>query len=446
MEQKKCSSKEHKEVNATIYCIECKVYMCNKCEKFHSNLLQNHHQYNIDKNINEIFTGFCMKDNHFIDFKYFCKTHNELTCPACIAKIKGDGFGQHFECNVCLIKDIKEEKKNKLKENIKILEDLSKTLDKSINEMKLIFDKINKNKEELIINVQKIFTKIRNTLNEREDKLILEINDTYNEIYIEEDIIKNSEKLPNKVKQSLDKGKLIDKEWKDIELNSMINDCINIENNIQCINEINQNINKFNSNNNIKVEVIPKEEGINEFLENIKTFGKIKSPLFKFKKCPSNANGNVKYTVSGENDNIYTKNGTTGYWTAALCEYELKKSKEYRWKIKILKSGSKYIMVGVAPIDFDINASSYSNCGWYMYCYNSSLYSGPPYKYSNKSVGLSGVKDEVIIVMNMSKRTLKFIINNEDKGEAYTDIPVEKPIVPIVIMHDANDSVEIMQC
>ena len=125
------------------------------------------------------------------------------------------------------------------------MEDLTKTLDKSINELKLIFGKINKNKEELIINVQKIFTKIRNILNEREDKLILEIDETYNKIYFEENIIKTSEKLPNKVKLSLDKGKLIDKEWKDGELSNMINDCINIENNIKYINDINQKIKLF---------------------------------------------------------------------------------------------------------------------------------------------------------------------------------------------------------
>ena len=37
-----------------------------------------------------------------------------------------NGYGQHFNCEVCLIKDIKDEKKNKLKENIKYLEDSSK--------------------------------------------------------------------------------------------------------------------------------------------------------------------------------------------------------------------------------------------------------------------------------------------------------------------------------
>ena len=45
--------------------------------------------------------------------------------------------------------------------------------------------------------------------------------------------------------------------------------------------------------------------------------------------------------------------------------------------------------------------------------------------------------------MNMKKRTLKFIINNEDKGESFTDIPLDKPIYPSVILYHTNDSVEI---
>jgi len=54
-------------------------------------------------------------------------------------------------------------------------------------------------------------------------------------------LIKESEKLPNKIKKSLEKGKALDKDWKDNELNCVINDCINIENNIKDINLTNQN-------------------------------------------------------------------------------------------------------------------------------------------------------------------------------------------------------------
>ena len=48
--------------------------------------------------------------------------------------------------------------------------------------------------------------------------------------------------------------------------------------------------------------------------------------------------------------------------------------------------------------------------------------------------------------MNMQKRTLKFIINNEDKGESYSDIPIDKPLVPAICLYHSNDSVEIINC
>ena len=127
-----------------------------------------------------------------------------------------------------------------------------------------------------------------------------------------------------------------------------------------------------------------------------------------------------------------------------ICVKELDKSiEEHKWKIKILKAYNKVIMIGVAPSDFDINSSSYNTCGWYFYCYNSTLDSGPPFNYSCRGSNLSKVNNEIIVVMNMKKRTLKFIINNEDKGESYTDIPMDKPIYPAVLLDNTNDSVEI---
>ena len=47
--------------------------------------------------------------------------------------------------------------------------------------------------------------------------------------------------------------------------------------------------------------------------------------------------------------------------------------------------------------------------------------------------------------MNMKKRTLKFIIDNEDKGESYNNIPLYKPIAPSVLLENTNDSVEIIE-
>ena len=104
-------------------------------------------------------------------------------------------------------------------------------------------------------------------------------------------------------------------------------------------------------------------------------------------------------------------------------------------------------MVGVAPIDFDIHSSSYNNCGWYLYCRYSppSLYSGPPFNYTNLKTNLSGIDEEVVVVMNIKKRALKFIINNEDKGDSYTNIPIDKPLFPVVLLYYKNDSIEITE-
>ena len=129
-----------------------------------------------------------------------------------------------------------------------------------------------------------------------------------------------------------------------------------------------------------------------------------------------------------------------------ICEKELDKSmEEHKWKIKILKGTYNHIMAGVTTSDFDINTSSYDTCGWYLFCRNTppTLYSGPPFNYRNVKTNLSDINDEIVIVMNMKKRALKFIINNEDKGDSYINIPIDKPLYPAVCLCCKGDSVEI---
>ena len=163
----KCSFKTHKESDAITFCEQCKIFMCNKCLNLHKGLFENHQQYNIDKNNNDIFIDICKEKGHEKKLEFFCKVHNELCCPLCIVKLNEKGYGQHKDCDVCSIENIKDEKKNKLNENIKYLQDLSNNLENTINELKTIFENINKSKEELKLYVQKIFTKIRSAINER---------------------------------------------------------------------------------------------------------------------------------------------------------------------------------------------------------------------------------------------------------------------------------------
>ena len=276
-QKKKCSQIEHQENDAIYYCQECNLYMCNKCDSHHSILFKNHQRFTLDKDINEIFTGYCKKENHSKELQYFCKDHNELCCVSCISKIKDEKNGQHKDCNVCSINDIKNEKKYLLKENIQLLEEISKNIENFINEFKQFNEKVNNKKDELKKTIQRIFTKIRNELNYREDKLCEEIDIKFGELFVKEDIVKNCEKLPSKIQAYLMKGKIKDDDWKDDnKLNILINDSIEIENNTKEINNIYFIIKKAKLTD-FKYSFIPEEKGLNVFLEKIKSFGSIQN-------------------------------------------------------------------------------------------------------------------------------------------------------------------------
>ena len=299
MEEKNifCSFKDHREINAKSYCDACKLYMCNKCENFHSKFHQSHKSYDLNNNnISEIFTGFCKEQGHINKLNFFCKTHNQLCCLGCIANIKSENLGKHKNCELFRIEDIKDEIKVKLKDNIKYLEEISYNIQESVNNLKTIFENINKSKEELKNNIQKIFTKLRNELNNREDELLNEVDKNYEESFCEDKLIKEIEKLPNDIKISLERGKLLLKGENYNELwlshkivylnihifnnniNEMINDCLNVENNIKIIDLTNKILEKCKNHSKINIKLLPdKDEEINLFIKTIKSFGNIKN-------------------------------------------------------------------------------------------------------------------------------------------------------------------------
>ena len=113
--KKKCSKKIHNDLDAISYCSDCNIYLCNKCAKHHSEIFDNHINYNLDKNVQETFTNICKERNHKNELEFYCKNHNVLCCAACLSKMKGKGNGQHNNCDVCLIEEKKQEKKIKKK-------------------------------------------------------------------------------------------------------------------------------------------------------------------------------------------------------------------------------------------------------------------------------------------------------------------------------------------
>ena len=441
MEIIRCSFSEHKNNNAIKLCSVCKIYMCNKCEKLHSGLFTNHHLYNIDQNMNDIFSGFCNKENHFDKLDYFCRSHNTLCCSSCIVKVKKKGRGQHSDCDVCILEDIISEKKEILKNNLKDLQNISDSLQTSINKLKKSFEVINKEKEELKIKFQKIFTDLRNNLNNREDELLSKVDEIFDIIPFNEKKIKDLEKLPNKIKISLEKGNKINNEWNnENELCSIINGCLYIENNIKDIKLINsENINYKSLN----LRFFPEENKMNELKDTIKNFGDIRE-YNTFLKNEIVLNNLNDYNLSGENNDIITKIANDGY-RGTLILNELERSKENSWKIKLLNSTDNFhYYLGVATSDFNIN-ENYRHCGWYLYIWNQRLYSQNQDNIADKNFQADLPKNEVKIVMNMKERTLKFIIDGKDNGIAFKDIPLEKPLYPAIFMYYKNDSLQFIK-
>ena len=274
MEKKKCSLIEHKDIDSKIFCMECNTYMCNNCESFHSKLFPKHQVFNSDEDLNKIFTGFCKEKGHPIKLEFFCKTHNQLCCGICIAKIRKEEIGKHKDCDVCTIEDIKEEKKNKIEENIKCLNDILNKLQKSMEEIKLTIEKMDKNKKEVITQIQNVFTEIRKELKNREDELLKEVDIIFNNKKFDDKVLENSEKLSENIKSLLSRTENINNGDNGNKLSSFINICLNVENEVNSIIDKNNCINKYENIDYKNIEFIPRnKETYGAFIENINKFG-----------------------------------------------------------------------------------------------------------------------------------------------------------------------------
>ena len=104
---------------------------------------------------------------------------------------------------------------------------------------------------------------------------MLEVDKKFDELFFKEELIKEGEKLPNKVKISLEKGIISDNDWNDEnKLSSIINDCIYIENSIKDINLINNKIKQGNLQKDLKI-IFKYEDKKEMLLNNISEFGNI---------------------------------------------------------------------------------------------------------------------------------------------------------------------------
>ena len=429
---------------------------------------------NIKENQTEIFTGICKEKNHINYLDFFCKTHNKLCCLACVSKLNKKGYGQHKDCEICIIEEIKEEKKLKFTQNIKEFENLSSTVNESINKLKNIFEEINMKKEEMKLQIQQIFTKIRNELNNREDYLLQKIDKKFENTFIKEENIKKYEKLPNKIKKVLDEINSVNKEWNIEKLNFFLNSCDNIENNINNIKKVNEDLQNVNNSKIYNIEYDLKNLVINNVIERIKSLGNI---YYEYEFEPCKNNELFDYILTGENENIVTKLSKQS-WIRVLSKNILNEQKEYNFKIRIIKSKAKQIMVGIAqiyPIILNKETSNQlikcitdaygrlkksflicnfnrkndifdfiSNLGWYFSMNNCSLYSDAPHNYRGKGINLNNIQNEIKININIKDGTMSLLNDDNNKILLYDNIPLNIPLCPSILIFDEEDSIEIL--
>ena len=178
------------------------------------------------------------------------------------------------------------------------------------------------------------------------------------------------------------------------------------------------------------------------------------TPEFKeccvWKECPDHVYEDMKYSVNEENPRIATKIGGDG--CTIIGNTPLPLNTVTSWSIKILKSRNDGdgIFIGVAPSDINHNENNHDESGWYFNCWRSTLYSGPPHNYRNKEYGprkrdekYVHTGDSVGVVMDTAKGELSFALVGVNLGVAYEGIPLDKPLVPCVLLYHYGDSIEL---
>lgn len=165
--------------------------------------------------------------------------------------------------------------------------------------------------------------------------------------------------------------------------------------------------------------------------------------------CPDSVSESARYEL--KNDSFVVNKPLSG-WSTVIGECPIKGTKA--WNIRILNSkdndGDK-IYIGVAPVDIDQNVdNNYCKCGWYLDCYSSTLWSGLPHNYrgeeyvvrplqNGRNVGNGSL---IGVTMNTDNGKLSFMLNGIIAVEAYDGIPLDKPLVPCVVLCYRGDSVE----
>lgn len=180
-----------------------------------------------------------------------------------------------------------------------------------------------------------------------------------------------------------------------------------------------------------------------------------KTKMISWKLCPETVDFERKYVLDENCPRIAAKLDNLFYCSTLIGDLPLPANKVTSWNIKMLRSRNNNgdgILIGVAPADIDQNVDdNFSKCGWYFSWHTSTLWSGRPQKYADREYGPRKGRDgeyislgnTVGISMDTTSGDLSFVLNDVSLGVAYDKIPLDKPLVPCVLLWNRGDMVEL---
>ena len=179
-------------------------------------------------------------------------------------------------------------------------------------------------------------------------------------------------------------------------------------------------------------------------------------PQSAWKECPSSiSRESLRYVLpDSSNRRVAKKTDVSGsIYCTMIGDTPIPTGTASYWKISIRSafgSNGEEVFSGVVPTDISQNEEkNYKVCGWYIRWGRGSLYSGPPQNYKNRAYtksqrANSGSTMGHILDTTEGVGKLSFIVNGLNSGVAYEDIPLDKPLVPAVLLHFAGDTVELV--
>ena len=472
---------KHPNVDALVRCPECNMCFCASCEKeFHKVFFADHRSQPLVSQRSHVppstappppppppsaSTGskkLCSKHPKYL-IELFCVEDNSLCCSMCVYERKID------KSKVVKIEEVLGTKRGDV-ETWKSWAEKERAKISSLREgVDTKSDGIEARKEEILTLVRESFDKIHRAVEEREKAVIFEIEKCFKDVDSTAD---NADTLNTLDSDISDFEETIDDlllEWDkgekcgaDILVGAMDAD----SQRKKLVSDSKSVLSSISIGTGGTVTAECDGANLDKLLSEVASFGNVfvgeskddkedSTPLTLqraynggWKGCSYSVSAKKRYIV----DRVATFTGEGTYGTV-IGNTPILQGTVTSWAVKVVKSRNNngdWIWVGVAPSDVDQNADENpGKCGWYLYCYDVTLYSGPPHNYSKKEFykKKKNAKNgsEVGITLDLTEYAgkMSFSLDGKDLGVGFIGIPLDRPLVPSAILRWTDDTVEI---